>query len=144
MKPVVCEPIHAIPEEVFVVPNKHARKGKEDEQRYEIIIVPTAATGSSSLMRVYPQVIAFTWPADEMAEHKNIPPLSEFMQVMNDQLASAGKSVYDLRDEDSLELHGKYTEVELRPVRKTRVRAGCKVAGKSLGTYHHQRSLTWC
>lgn len=129
-----------IPEEVFVVQNKHCRKGKEDEQRYEIIIVPTAATGSSSLMRMYPQVIAFTWPADEIAEDKGIPPLSEFMQVMNDQLASTGKSVYDLVDEDRLEYLNKYTEAELRPVKKTRVRAGCKVAGKSWATHHHRRS----
>ncbi|KAJ0346283.1 hypothetical protein COL154_008405 [Colletotrichum chrysophilum] len=89
---------------VFMIPYKHIDLSKE--QAYEVIIVPTGATGSSSIKREYPQMISFTWPekkADkelggtvgEAADGKKDTYSTVLKQVLNDQLKAFDKEVID-------------------------------------------------
>ena len=70
-------------------------------QVYRIIIVPTAATGSSPIVRRNPEIISFDWPdqkADkslkgtigEAADHEKDTYLSVLKQVFDEQLAAFG------------------------------------------------------
>lgn len=88
-----------------MLPN--ASEKPSDGQMYDVIIVPTGATGSSSIKREYPQIISFTWPekkADkelggtvgEAADGKKDTYSTVLKQVLNDQLRAFDKEVIDL------------------------------------------------
>ncbi|KAF4845453.1 hypothetical protein CGCSCA4_v006698 [Colletotrichum siamense] len=110
-------------EQVFMLPN--ASKKSSEGQKYEVIIVPTGATGSSSIKREYPQIISFTWPekkADkelggtvgEAADEKKDTYSTVLKQVLNDQLKAFDKEVIDLGEDP----HAKFMvgeEVTLSP-----------------------------
>ncbi|KAF4830787.1 hypothetical protein CGCTS75_v005742 [Colletotrichum tropicale] len=98
-------------QQIFMLPN--ASETSSDEEVYEVIIVPTGATGSSSIKREYPQIISFTWPekkADkelggtvgEAADGKKDTYSTVLKQVLNDQLKAFDKEVIDLGEEITL------------------------------------------
>ncbi|KAJ0329343.1 hypothetical protein COL922a_012852 [Colletotrichum nupharicola] len=100
-------------EQVFILPN--VSKTFSKEQAYEVIIVPTGATGSSSIKREYPQMISFTWPekqADkelggtvgEAADGEKDTYSTVLKQVLNDQLRAFDKEVIDLGEDPHAKL----------------------------------------
>ncbi|TDZ30622.1 hypothetical protein C8035_v002079 [Colletotrichum spinosum] len=52
-------------EQVIVIPNPS--RVAEEDWAYRVIVVPTAATGASSIVREYPQLVSFSWP-DNIAD----------------------------------------------------------------------------
>lgn len=103
------------------------------EQAYEVIIVPTGATGSSSIKREYPQMISFTWPekqADkelggtvgEAADGEKDTYGTILKKVLNDQLKAFDKEVIDLCEDPHAKLMvGE--EATLSPPTDTRVKS---------------------
>ncbi|KAL3294994.1 rtt106-domain-containing protein [Colletotrichum asianum] len=100
-------------EQIFMLPN--ASKKSSDGQIYDVIIVPTGATGSLSIKREYPQMISFTWPekkADkelggtvgEAADEKKDTYSTVLKQVLNDQLKAFDKEVIDLGEDPHAKL----------------------------------------
>ncbi|KAK1749781.1 hypothetical protein QBC47DRAFT_395303 [Echria macrotheca] len=96
-------------EQVIVLP-QHPTLTK-NKQYHQVIIVPTAATGISTIKRKYPQIISFSWPdkkvdkrlegkIGEAADPKEDTYLSVFKRAGNDQLAHYKKSVMDLTGEE--------------------------------------------
>ena len=99
-------------EQIIVLrnPSKSAPK----KFAYQVIIVPTAATGASPLVRSSPDFISFNWPdkkADEhlggtigeAADRENDTYLSVFNRVFNEELSAFGKSVLSLPDQSEEE-----------------------------------------
>lgn len=101
------------------------------EQAYEVIIVPTGATGSSSIKREYPQMISFTWP-EKLADEEMRGTVGEaadgekdtygtvLKRALDDQLKAFDKKVVDLCEDRSNLLEG--VEATLSPPTDTRVR----------------------
>ncbi|MCJ1381947.1 hypothetical protein MMC17_005059 [Xylographa soralifera] len=101
-------------EQIIVLQNPSPSVPKT--QAYRIIIVPTAASGSSPILRRSPDIVSFDWPdkkADkhlkgqlgEDADQGNDTYLSVVKRVFNEQLAAFGKSVTGVSDrgeEDSM------------------------------------------
>ncbi|KZL71738.1 rtt106-domain-containing protein [Colletotrichum incanum] len=103
---------------IFLIPFKHieqviilptAAKPTRSNVMYEVVIVPTAATGASSVRRQYPQIISFTWPgkaADDglsgevgnKADPASDTYLSILKKVINEQLEASEKSVIDVSE----------------------------------------------
>ncbi|GKT93795.1 hypothetical protein Ct61P_11645 [Colletotrichum tofieldiae] len=101
---------------IFLLPFKHieqviilptAVKPTGINMAYQVIIVPTGATGASAVKRQYPQIISFTWPdkaADDglsgevgsVADPASDTYLSILKKVMNEQLEAFQKSVVDV------------------------------------------------
>jgi len=106
MQPVLLVPLVHI-EQIIVLrsPNPSVPKIRA----YRIIMVPTAATGSSPIVRQSPDIISFNWPdrkADkhlkgrfgEAADRNKDTYLSVFKRVFDEQLAAFGKSVVGVTD----------------------------------------------
>ncbi|KAI8160942.1 hypothetical protein K4K49_002139 [Colletotrichum sp. SAR 10_70] len=118
-------------EQVFILPN--VSKTFSKEQAYEVIIVPTGATGSSSIKREYPQMISFTWPekqADkelggtvgEAADGEKDTYGTILKKVLNDQLKAFDKEVIDLCEDPHAKLMVG-VEAFLSPPTDTRVKS---------------------
>jgi len=96
-------------EQVIVLPQHPTSTAKNPD--HQVIIVPTAATGLSTITRKYPQIISFYWPdkkADgklqgrlgEGADPKQNTYLSVFKNAVNERLAHYQKTVIDLTCEE--------------------------------------------
>ena len=97
-------------EEQAIVLPKHPTSAAKNSD-HQVIIVPTAAAGISTITRKYPQIISFCWPdrkADrklqgklgEGANPKQHTYLSIFKNAVNEQLAHYQKTVIDLTCEE--------------------------------------------
>lgn len=92
-------------EQIFVISNTAAASTEDSDAIFQVIIVPSAAAGSSAAKREYPQIISFSWPncaADEkLTAHfnkdaekpENETYLTSLVKVLNEQLGAFEKSV---------------------------------------------------
>ncbi|KAI8307245.1 hypothetical protein K4K59_011133 [Colletotrichum sp. SAR11_240] len=82
-------------EQIFMLPN--ASKKSSDGQMYDVIIVPTGATGSSSIKQLGGTV-------GEAADGEKDTYSSVLKQVLNDQLKAFDKEVIDLGEDPHAKL----------------------------------------
>lgn len=97
---------------ILPIPGKPTRS---NDMAYQVIIIPTGATGASSVKRKYPEIISFSWPGKavdeelkgtvgEAANSANDTYLSILKKVLNDQLEAFKKAVIDVTDKPSTSL----------------------------------------
>lgn len=111
---------------------------------FQVIIVPTAATGASALLRSEPQIIQFDWPdrkanrqlkgvVGEKANAKNDTYLSVLKSVLDEQLAVFDKEVivYTAEDEEDDSTVFRF-EAHLDPIRLSRIRSKQKGSDTSV------------
>ncbi|KAI0025217.1 hypothetical protein F4780DRAFT_419032 [Xylariomycetidae sp. FL0641] len=68
--------------------------------RHRVLIVPTAATGASSIKRKYPQIVSFDW---QYRKGKDDFYLAGLKEVLDKQLAPFEKAVIDVTGEPDTE-----------------------------------------
>ncbi|KAL9105637.1 MAG: hypothetical protein Q9227_009216 [Pyrenula ochraceoflavens] len=107
-QPIIMVPIQHI-EQIIVL--KNSAKSAPKYKAYQIVIVPTASTGSTPLLRKSPKIICFNWPdkktdshlrgtCGENADSRKDTYLSVFLEVFNEKLLALKKSVVCPHQED--------------------------------------------
>ncbi|KAF4780687.1 hypothetical protein HER10_EVM0001033 [Colletotrichum scovillei] len=99
---------------IFLIPFKHIAKSASKEAAYEVVIIPTGATGASSIKREYPKIISFIWPekkADEelggvLVKDEKGTYVDVLKKVFNEQLEAFDKSVIDITENTDAKLTG--------------------------------------
>ncbi|TDZ24713.1 hypothetical protein Cob_v002436 [Colletotrichum orbiculare MAFF 240422] len=102
-------------EQVIVIPNPS--RVAEEDWAYRVIVVPTAATGASSIVREYPQLVSFSWPdniADKglagqvgaAADDKKDTYLSVLKRAFDAHLGAFHEKVIDVSDQTRSRLIG--------------------------------------
>lgn len=99
-------------EQVVLLPN--AAKQPSKEAAYEVVIIPTGATGASSIKREYPKIISFIWPekkADKelggvLVKDEKGTYVDVLKKVFNEKLGAFDKSVIDITENTDAKLTG--------------------------------------
>lgn len=99
-------------EQVVLLPN--AAKSPSKEAAYEVIIIPTGATGASSIKREYPNILSFIWPEKKvdkefggvLVKDEKGTYVDVLKKVFNEQLESFNKSVINITENTDAKLLG--------------------------------------
>lgn len=116
-------------ETVIIMRNRKRSAGKKNA--YEVLIVPTAATGIAPVSRRPAQIIAFILPDQKIDDQvygsiasgvdKSTLVLSLFKNALNERLAEFSKTVIDLSKEDEKSNPIFRIETTLEPVNGTKL-----------------------
>ncbi|KAK1724927.1 uncharacterized protein BDZ83DRAFT_752113 [Colletotrichum acutatum] len=99
-------------EQVVLLAN--AAKPPSKKAAYEVVVIPTGATGASSIKREYPQIISFIWPekkADKelsgiLAKDEKGTYVDVLKKVFKEQLKAFDKSVIDTTEDPDANFAG--------------------------------------